>query len=196
VRGGKPIQGQPGHEENLAKPGTGELNSRSHKLLNTQIVTENMQIIAVQSDIHVVFAGNKEESGKIQPTHYHTVNYTQSESNQYVSSITDIGQDTVRHGRAQHDKAQHGKVRQSSKNDFADNHIKFQSKSRNYSLASLPHRKNAYLCRDVVGSNEGYRKLKVLFAAPAQVAPGLIDAPDQLTLPDQVTPGFIAAWPD
>ena len=116
-----------------------------------------MQIIAVQSDIHVVFAGNKEESGKIQPTHYHTVNYTQSESNQYVSSITDIGQDTVRHGRAQHDKAQHGKVRQSSKNEFADKHTIFPSKSRksrNYNLSSLPHRKNAYLCRDVVGTND------------------------------------------
>lgn len=110
-----------------------------------------------------------------------SIKHLQNNSNQYVPGITDIG---------------HGKVWQSSKNDFADNHIKFQSKSRNYSLASLPHRKNAYLCRDVVGSNEGYRKLKVLFAAPAQVAPGLIDAPDQLTLPDQVTPGFIAAWPD
>lgn len=89
-------------------------------------------------------AENKEESSKIPLTRYHTINYTQSESNQYVNGITDIG---------------HGKARQSSKNDFADNHIKFQSKSRNYSLASLPHRKNAYLCRDVVGSNEGYRNL-------------------------------------
>ena len=77
-------------------------------------------------------------------------------------------QGTVRHGTAGRGTARHGKTsvvtwygkaRQSSKNDFVDNHIKFPSKSRNYSLASLPHRKNAYLCRDVADSNEGYRNL-------------------------------------
>ena len=71
------------------------------------------------------------------------------------------GRGTARHGKTSA-ATWYGKVRQSSKNDFADNHIKFQSKSRNYSLASLPHRKNAYLCRDVVGSNEGYRNLMML----------------------------------
>lgn len=71
-----------------------------------------MQIIAVQSDIHVVFAGNKEESGKIQPTNYHTVNYTQSKSNQHVPGITDIGQGMVRKDMTWQDKAGHGKARQ------------------------------------------------------------------------------------
>ena len=122
----------------------------------------------------MVFAGNKEESGKIQPTNYHTVNYTQSKSNQHVPGITDIGQGMVRkdmtwqdkagHGKARqgkagqstagHGTARHGKVRQSSKNEFADKHTIFPSKSRNYNLSSLPHRKNAYLCRDVVGTND------------------------------------------
>ena len=41
-------------------------------------------------------AENKEESGKIPLTRYYTINYTQSESNQYVNGITDIGHDTVR----------------------------------------------------------------------------------------------------
>lgn len=39
MRGGKSIQGQPGHEESLAKPGTKRKAAKYHQLATTQLIT-------------------------------------------------------------------------------------------------------------------------------------------------------------